>query len=89
MNDIKARLSNSVFVPTGYWELDKDLSEGLARKKVSIWTARPGVGKSTLLANITDRVCHRHKIKTIHFPLEMSTIPVIDGMIANRTGISH
>jgi len=85
---LRARSKVSEFVPTGFKELDENLTEGLARGKISVWTARPSIGKSTLAWNIADRVANRFGVKTGYFPIEMGTISVIDGIVAARTQIS-
>lgn len=87
LNDMKARLRSSVFIPTGFDWLDESLIEGMARGKVSVWTARPSMGKSTFMWNLADRVANRVKKKVIYFPIEMGTISVLDGMVSLRTGI--
>lgn len=86
--DMKARRKSSSFVPTGYQGLDEDLTEGLARRKISIWTARPSIGKSTFVWNIADKVANTYGIKTGYFALEMDEISVLDGVVAARTRIS-
>lgn len=85
--DMRARRKSSSFSPTGYDWLDEDLVEGLARKKVSILTARPSIGKSTFAWNIADRVANVYKQKVIYFALEMDMISVLDGIVASRTQI--
>lgn len=88
LGDLRARLKSSSFVGTGYDELDGNLTEGLARKKISVWTARPSIGKSTFLINVADRITHRRNPeKVLVLPLEMGTVPVLDTMVALRSGI--
>lgn len=85
--DIRARRKSSHFVPTGFAWLDEMLTEGLAAGKVSIVTARPNIGKSTLAWNIGDRVANKVGLPVLHIPLEMGTVSVFDGMVAARSGI--
>lgn len=83
----KARRQNVGFVPTGFWELDKELTEGLARKKMSVWSARTGMGKSTTIDNVIERITRTHNKKIIHFSLEMPWEDVVDGIVSCRTNI--
>jgi len=85
--DLKARRKASNFVPTGYNWLDESLTEGLARKKLSVWTARPSIGKSTFAWNIADRVANRYGIPVLYLPIEMGEVSTMDGMVSLRTGI--
>lgn len=90
--DLQERKKASNFVPTGIKGLDKWLTEGLARKKCSIWSARPGMGKSTTIANITlnlirgiknskgEIICEPKKVLLV--PLETGHMSVIDIMIS-------
>lgn len=85
--DLKARRdSGGVFVGTGFPWPDEFLTEGLMRKKISVWTGRPGMGKSTFAWNVTDRVAARGE-KVGYFAFEMGEIPVMDGMVSLRTRI--
>lgn len=85
--DIRVRRKSSHFVPTGFSWLDENLTEGLAAQKVSIITARPSIGKSTLAWNIADRVANFVKLPVIYFPIEMGTVPVMDGMVSCNSKI--
>ena len=87
MADIRARRKSNLFVPTGFSWLDEHLTEGLAHSKISIVTARPNIGKSTVAWNIGDRVANRVGLPVIYFPIEMGEISVMDGMVASRSGI--
>ncbi len=88
LSDIRARRKNPQFVPTGFPYLDGGLTEGLARKKISVWTGRPSMGKSTWAWNMADRIANRWDIKTIVFCLEMTEEAYMDGIVSSRTGIS-
>lgn len=85
--DLRARRKTSNFVPTGYNWLDESLTEGLARKKLSVWTARPSIGKSTFAWNIADRVANRYGIPVLYLPIEMGEVSTMDGMVSLRSGI--
>lgn len=87
LSDLRARRKSSNFVPTGYNWLDESLTEGLARKKLSVWTARPSIGKSTFAWNIGDRVANRFGIPVLYLPIEMGEVSTMDGMVSLRTEI--
>jgi replicative DNA helicase len=85
--DLRARRDvGGIFVPTGFSWFDEFLTEGLARKKLSVWTGRPGMGKSTFAWNVAERVSARGE-KVGYFAYEMGEISVMDGMVSLRTGI--
>jgi replicative DNA helicase len=50
--DLNERRKKSIFVPIGIEGLDRWVTEGLAKKKTSIWSSRPGMGKTTTMANV-------------------------------------
>jgi replicative DNA helicase len=89
--DLQERMKESIFVPTGIKGLDRWLTEGLARKKCSIWSARPGGGKTTTMANIAlnitrgikndkgEVICDPKKVLLV--PLETGHISYIDIMV--------
>lgn len=90
--DLQERRKESIFTPTGIKGLDRWLTEGMARKKTSIWSARPGMGKSTTLANIALNVSRGIKNakgeeinppkKVLIAPLETGHVSYIDIMVS-------
>jgi replicative DNA helicase len=90
--DLQDRMKESIYVPTGIKGLDRWLSEGLARKKCSIWSARPGGGKTTTMANVTLNLVGGIKTakgdvvlppkKVLLVPLETGHISYIDIMVS-------
>lgn len=86
MHDFQLRLEHSTFQPTYYKALDEMLNEGLARKKVSIWTGRPGMGKTTFAANVARRLAF-HNVPTLICPIEGGKISFIDLMVSGKTDI--
>jgi len=89
--DYQQRKKESIYVPTGIAGLDRKLTEGLARKKCSIWSARPGMGKTTTMANIALRIskgklpdgtpiCEPKKVLLV--PLETGHLPYLDIMVS-------
>jgi replicative DNA helicase len=89
--DYQNRKKETIYVPTGISGLDFRLIEGLARKKCSVWAARPGMGKTTTMANIGlnlirgikddkgEIVCPPKKVLIV--PLETGHISYIDIMV--------
>jgi replicative DNA helicase len=90
--DLQERCKASIFVPTGIKGLDRWLTEGFARKKSSIWSARPGMGKTTTMANIAlsltrgiknskgEYICEPKKV--LIAPLETGHISYLDIMVS-------
>jgi replicative DNA helicase len=79
------RQEESRFVGIGF-SIDDDLTEGFARKKVSVIAARPSMGKSTFAANICDNL-RKFKVPTLVLPLEMGKESFIDLVVSKRTKI--
>lgn len=84
--DFYGRMDKSVYVPTGYPELDENLTEGFAPKRLSIVTARPSIGKSTFAWNLAMRAFFLG-IPVVYFALEMSAEAVMDGMVSAATQV--
>ncbi|MDF2615485.1 MAG: replicative helicase [Sedimentibacter sp.] len=89
--DYQQRKKESIYTPTGISGLDRRLTEGLARTKCSIWSARPGMGKTTTMANIALRLstgldyngiqlCEPKKVLLV--PLETGYVSYIDIMVS-------
>jgi replicative DNA helicase len=87
LSDIRARRKSTGFIPTGFDWMDEDLTEGLARKRVSIWTGRPSIGKSTVAWNLAERMARRNGSKVLYLALEMDTVGILDGIVSCRSGI--
>ena len=90
--DLQERMKESIFVPSGIKGLDRWLTEGLAKKKCSIWSARPGGGKTTTMANIALNKIRGTKgkdgewidepKKVLLVPLETGHLSYIDIMVS-------
>lgn len=80
---LKERQDIGTFVGTGF-SLDEYLTEGMARKKVSIIAARPSMGKTTFLSNVVDNLKESGK-NVLALPLETGKESLIDLMVARRT----
>lgn len=90
--DLQERRKTSIFVPSGIKGLDRWLTEGFARKKCSVWSARPGMGKTTTMANVALNLSRGIKNskgeiivepkKVLIAPLETGHISYLDIMVS-------
>jgi replicative DNA helicase len=74
-------------IPTGLGDLDQLLG-GLQRGDLVIVAARPGVGKSSLLASIMLNAARRFRQRTLMFSLEMSSEQVTQRLVSLESGIN-
>jgi len=88
MRDFTERRKKSIFVPTHLGDdFDSGLTEGLARKRVSIWAGRPSMGKTTVVANVINRLINNGK-KVLAAPIEGGDVSFLDALLAMRTEIT-
>lgn len=83
--DLQERRKTSIFVPSGIKGLDRWLTEGFARKKCSVWSARPGMGKTTTMANVAlnlSRGIKNSKGEIISEPKKVLLVPLETGHIS-------
>lgn len=73
-------------VPTGYPELDSQLS-GLHPSDLIILAARPSVGKTSLALDIARNAAVKHDVSVGIFSLEMSSEQLIDRMLAAESHV--
>ena len=71
---------------TGFFDLD-DLTDGLHDGELTVVGARPGVGKTTFALQIAENISKKGK-QVVYISLEMSSIQMIQKLIAMRTGIN-
>ena len=77
---------SSVFVPTGFRDVDNILGGGMLSGGMYILAARPGMGKTTLAINIAERVAK--KVGGVLFiSLEMDSEQLTAKRISSETGI--
>lgn len=69
--------------PFHFKALDEKLTAGLAPKKVSVVAGRPGMGKSTFVANLVLRQARRKK-RVLVLPVERGEDSLVDGMVCAR-----
>lgn len=86
-NVLKERQEETEFVGLGL-PIDDSLTEGFARRKVSVIAARPSMGKTTFMVNIADNL-RKFKVPTLLLPLESGKENFIDLMVSKRTKIPH
>ena len=74
-------------VPTGFKDLDSYLS-GLQPSDMILIAARPSVGKTAFVLNITETVAVKHNIPVAIFSLEMSSEQLINRVISQNSMVS-
>ena len=74
-------------VPTGFKDLDSYLS-GLQPSDMILIAARPSVGKTAFVLNITETVAVKHNIPVAIFSLEMSSEQLINRIISQNSMVS-
>lgn len=87
MEHLKDRQSGGHFVPLGLPELDAELTEGFARRKVSVIAARPGMGKTTTVSNIIYRVAHGQNKRILVGAFEAGRYSMMDSWVSQLTKI--
>ena len=73
-------------VPTGFVDLDAILG-GLHATDLIVLAARPGMGKSAFMLNITEYVAKKQRAKVGVFSLEMAAGQLVERLISGRAGI--
>lgn len=73
-------------VPTGYTELDM-LTSGFQNSEFIVIGARPSVGKTALALNMAANMSIRSKIPVGYFTLEMSSMALMQRMLASEARI--
>lgn len=79
--EIERREEGTQFMSTGYRLLNDHLTEGFAKKRISIIAGRPGMCKSALVDNVILRL-GKAKIPVALFSLEMDRIASYDRFIS-------
>lgn len=87
VNVIIEREKGTEFQKVFYQSIDRDLTEGLAKKRISLIAGRPGMGKSAFVDNIALNLSRR-KIPVGIFSLEMDRVSVYDRFISILSGIN-
>lgn len=72
---------------TGFIKLDHQLS-GLQPSDLILIAARPSVGKTAFVLNITETIAVKHKIPVAIFSLEMSSEQLINRVISQHSMVS-
>ena len=73
-------------VPTGFTMIDR-LMGGMRKGDLSIWAARPGMGKSALAIQIARNAAKRYGKSTLILSLEMTGKQIARRILASETGI--
>jgi replicative DNA helicase len=74
------------FYTCGFRTIDDILVEGLAPGKLSVWSGRSSMGKSSFVQNMSLRLSY-YKVPVAMFSLEMPSYSLIDRFVAIRTGV--
>lgn len=72
-------------IPTGFKQLDKTI-RGLTKGELHLIAARPSMGKSALMLDMTLNIAPQHNVGV--FSLEMSEQLCVERMLANKQGVS-
>lgn len=73
-------------VPTGFVDLDLALA-GMQDSNLIVLAARPGMGKTSLAANIAQFISVEKRIPVGYFALEMSNLEMVDRMLVAQANI--
>lgn len=76
------------FVPTGFIDLDKMFYGGFLAPDLTIWAARPGQGKTSLLLTMAVHAAKKGR-RVLFLSLEMSNEQVTTRIISMETGIPY
>jgi replicative DNA helicase len=73
-------------VPTGYRDLDNILA-GLQRSDLFILAARPSMGKTAFVLNLTRNIATKAAEPVLFFSLEMSKEQLVDRLLSMESGV--
>lgn len=73
-------------IPTGFVDLDR-LTGGILPGNLTLWAARPGVGKSAAVLNLAGHVGIREKRRVLIISVEMSTLEIAQRMACAEAGV--
>ena len=69
--------------PTGYVDLDR-MSKGLKPGEMFVIAARPSMGKTSLMMNITEHICIDQGIPAMVFSCEMTAFQIVQRLVFSR-----
>jgi replicative DNA helicase len=73
-------------VSTGYSDFDR-IVKGLKPQEISIWAARPSMGKSSIVAGVGMHAAQKRDVPVLFVSIEMAEHPVARRIISALTGI--
>ena len=82
----KEKQSSLLGVPTGFIELDR-FTMGWQKSDFVVLAARPGMGKTSLLLAFLRNAAVDHQVPVAFFSLEMSSIQLVNRILAAESGI--
>lgn len=74
-------------VPSGFKELDR-VTSGWQRSDMIVIAARPGMGKTAFVLSMARNMAVDHNVPVALFSLEMSSVQLVQRLIASETEIS-
>ncbi|WGH27314.1 MAG: replicative DNA helicase [Candidatus Bostrichicola ureolyticus] len=74
-------------IPSGFSKID-DITSGWQNSELIIFAARPGMGKTAFILSMANNISVYNKIPIAFFSLEMSSIQLINRLIAYQTDLS-
>ena len=76
-----------VGIPTGFTDLDR-LTSGLQNGELTIIAARPAIGKTSMLMNVSEHTCLDQKLPVGLFSLEMTGAAIVQRMLSSRARVN-
>lgn len=77
----------SMIIPTGFLDLDKQLHGGLKAGQVCVVAARPAVGKSVFGLNVAAHAAIKRGIPSVFYSLEMGRLELATRLIASEAKV--
>lgn len=74
-------------IPSGFRDLDR-ITSGWQRSDMIVLAARPGMGKTAFVLSMARNMAVEHNVPVAVFSLEMSSVQLVQRLIASETGIS-
>lgn len=89
--DLEAAMRGGGSLPgltTGFEELDRQTNGGMKPGDMFVVAARPSMGKTAFLMNVTEHVCMELKKPSLIFSVEMSQDQLVSRLISSRAKFS-
>ena len=86
IEEIKNKEDGLIGVPSGFSDLDR-ITSGWQKSDLVIIAARPGMGKTAFVLSMARNTAVKFNIPVAVFSLEMSSIQLVNRLIASESGI--